>query len=74
MNIIHTFVKFEDTFSGCIDTRITTVSQLTFDKMKDGIGSTFRKFDKAAQIAYNWKVIEVRQAIQSDYKIINTNL
>ncbi len=67
-DIVHIFVKFEDQFSGAKDTKIVTKSAATFEAMKRGIGSTFNQFDKKAGINYTWKVIEVRQAEQADYK------
>lgn len=67
MDIIHTLTVLQDQFSGATTRKITTVSQATFDKMVAGIGSTFSHFDKVAQIRSDYKVIEVRQAIQSDY-------
>ncbi len=67
-DIIHIFVKFEDQFSGAKDTKIVTKSAQTFEAMKRGIGTVFNQFDKKAGINYTWKVIEVRQATQQDYK------
>lgn len=68
MNIVHVLVVFEDQFSGAKETKIITTSEPLFNKMKDGIGSTFSHFDKKAQIRYDYKVIEVRQAVPDDYK------
>lgn len=68
MDIIHALVALEDIFSGCKNQKIATVSQTTFEKMKKGIGSTFNQFDTQSQISYTWRVIDVRQAIESDYK------
>ena len=70
-DIIHIFVKFQDQFSGANDTKIVTRSAATFEAMKRGIGTTFNKFDKNEGINYTWKVIEVRQAEQTDYKPLN---
>jgi hypothetical protein len=67
MNIIHTLVLFQDTFSGATEKKIVSVSQEKFNKMAQGIGSTFDRFDKVAAIHYNFKVIEVRQAKNEDY-------
>ena len=67
MNIIHALVSLEDTFSGCKTQKITTVSEITFNKMKQGIGTTFKQFDKKTQISYTWQVLDVRQALPSDY-------
>lgn len=73
MNIIHAYTLFEDQFSGAKESRIVTVSQVTFDKMIKGIGTTFSQFDKVQSIRYNWKVLEVRQALNSDYQNNRTN-
>ncbi len=73
MNIIHAYTLLEDQFSGAKESRIVTVSQVTFDKMVNGIGTTFSQFDKVQAIRYNWKVIEVRQALNSDYQNNRTN-
>ena len=70
-DIIHVFCKFEDQFSGAKNTKIVTKSALTFEQMKKGIGTIFNQFDKSAGINYTWKVIEVRQATQEDYKPLN---
>lgn len=69
MDLIHTYIKLEDKFSFAKDHHIKTVSQLTFDLMVKGIGSTFSQFDKVAAIHYNWTVLEVRQATTEDYAI-----
>lgn len=68
MDMVHTYTVLEDQFSGAKTIKIVTVSDDTFNKMVKGIGSTFSQFDKVAAIRYNWKVIEVRQATQQDYK------
>lgn len=68
--MIHTYVKLQDLFSGAYLEKVITVSREKHNKMVASVGSTFRHFDKAAQIAYDWKVIEVRQATQSDYKVV----
>ena len=67
-DLIHAFVKFEDQFSGAKETKIVTTSGQKFETMKRGIGTVFNQFDKKAGINYTWKVIEVRQATQQDYK------
>lgn len=68
MDLIHVYTKFEDQFSECKEVKITTQTAAKFEQMKAGIGTTFNHFDKKAQINYTWKVIEVRQAEQTDYK------
>lgn len=68
--MIHTYVKLQDLFSGAYFEKVVTQSREKHDKMIASIGSTFRHFDKAAQVASNYKVIEVRQAVQSDYKAV----
>lgn len=72
MNLIHAYIKLEDTFSGAKDHRIKSVSQSTFDLMLKGVGTTFSHFDKVAAIHSNWKVLEVRQATSEDYAISRT--
>lgn len=71
MKIFHVLMVFEDQFSFAKERKITTVSEETFEKMKKGVGTTFRHFDKKAQIAYNYKVLEVRQATPQDYHDID---
>ncbi len=68
MDIIHTLTVLEDQFSGAITRKITTQSKLTFDKMVEGIGTTFSHFDKVSQIRSDYKVVDVRQAQPEDYK------
>lgn len=68
MDIIHTLVEMEDQFSGATQTKIITTSLDKFNKMVSGIGSTVSHFDKVAQIRFNWKITNVRQAIADDYK------
>lgn len=67
MDIIHVLTVLEDQFSGAKMRKITTASEPTFKKMVAGIGTTFSHFDKAAQIRFDYKVIEVRQAVPEDY-------
>lgn len=67
MDIVHIKVVLEDQFSGARTTKIVTRSKEIFDKMVADIGSTFSQFDKAAQIRYDWKVIDVKQAVPEDY-------
>lgn len=63
MNIIHVYVKFEDLFSFAITEKIVTVSEDSYDKMVEGIGSTFsRKTNNPACPTEHLKVKEVRQA------------
>jgi hypothetical protein len=62
MDIVHTVITLQDQFSGCTERLERTVSAPTFDKMKAGIGTIFAQFDKAKQIRYTWKVIDVKQA------------
>lgn len=64
-DIVHAKVVFEDQFSFAKETRITTVSSQTFEKMKAGIGSTFEKIEN--HVRFNWKVISVEQAKPEDY-------
>ena len=68
MKIVNTYVHLIDAFSGCTKTKIITVSEPTFKKMQSQVGQTIRKFDKTQQIAFNWTIKEVRQALQTDYK------
>lgn len=66
MDFIHIKAVFEDQFSGAKVTKIITRSKETFNKMVEGVGSTFSHFDKATQIRYDMKVISVEQAVQDD--------
>lgn len=68
MKIIHTYIKFVDLFSGAEKTNIKTFSEPTFKKAKKQVGKTKRVFDKVSQISFDWKLVEVRQAVPSDYK------
>lgn len=72
--MIHAFIKFEDAFSGCIVCKIITASEDTFQKMLNGIGSSFSHFDKVAAIRSEWVVKEVRQATEADYKTCNVQM
>lgn len=68
-DIVHTFLKFEDSFSGAILNKITTVSGLTFKKLSEKIDvEYYNQYDKKSSIHYNWILKEVRQALPSDYK------
>jgi len=63
MNIIHTTITFEDTFSFAKTTRTTTLSEDTFNKVKvNDIGKIVSYFDKAAQIRYNMKIVSIEQS------------
>ena len=59
MNIVHIRVTFEDSFSGAILEKTCTRSQITFEKMKNSIGSIVRQFENG--IAWEWVVIKVEQ-------------
>lgn len=73
MKIIHTYIKFVDLFSGAEKVDIRTLSELTFERAKNQIGETKRVFDESSQIAFLWKLVEVRQATQSDYKQVKNS-
>ena len=68
MKIVHTFTKFKDQCSSATKTTINSVSEETFARMQKGIGTIVVQFDKKQGIHWDWEVIEVRQAMQEDYK------
>lgn len=68
MKIIHTYIKFIDLFSGAEKVNIKTLSEYTFEKVKNQIGKTKKVFDDVSQISFEWQLVEIRQAVQSDYK------
>lgn len=68
MKIIHTYIKFVDLFSGAEKVNIKTLSEPTFERAKNQVGKTKRVFDNVNQITFEWKLVEIRQAVQSDYK------
>lgn len=68
MKIIHTYIKFVDLFSGAEKVNIKTFSEPTFEAAKNQVGKTKRVFDNVSQITFEWKLVEIRQAVQSDYK------
>jgi hypothetical protein len=71
MDIIHIFFKFQNQSSLAYITRIATRSMITFEKMKEGIGTTIDYFDKEQNVHLKLKVIEVRQATHDDYEKSN---
>ena len=68
MKIIHTYIKSIDLFSGAEKVNIKTFSEPTFEVVKKQVGKTKRVFDNVNQIAFHWKLVEIRQAVQSDYE------
>lgn len=61
MDIVHVKITFEDTFSFAKETKETTVSKLTFDKMLKDIGKVISFFSKKDQILWNMKIIKIEQ-------------
>ena len=57
MDIVHVKITFEDTFSFAKETKETTVSKLTFDKMLKDIGKVITR----DQIHYDTKIINIEQ-------------
>lgn len=68
MKLIHVFVSLKDSFSGAYDNKIVSRSEETYNKMLRTKGKKFSRFDKQAQIHFNWEVLEVRQATADDYE------
>ena len=66
-DIVHVYVKFQDTWSFAYSSIIRTVSEDTFEKMIKSIGTSFDRFDKVNHIHENLKVLEVRRATDQDY-------
>ena len=61
MDMVHTKITFEDTFSKAKNIKTTTVSKHTFDKMLNDIGKIISYFDKVNQIKWNMKIIKIEQ-------------
>lgn len=68
MDIVHVFVKLQDTFSFAYKSVVVTKTEADYRKMQAAIGTTFTRFDKRAQVSSNYEVLEVRQATQDEYK------
>jgi Asp-tRNA(Asn)/Glu-tRNA(Gln) amidotransferase C subunit len=61
MDIVHTKITFEDTFSKAKEVKTTSVSKDTFNKMLNDIGKVINYFDKVNQIHWNMKIIKIEQ-------------
>ena len=68
MKIIHTYIKFIDLFSGAQKVNIKTLSAPTFERAKSQLGKTRKVFNEDSQISFEWQLVEIRQAVQSDYE------
>ena len=62
-DLFHVNLKFEDQFSGSTVIKPATISGQTYNNIERQIkdGYTFKYFDKAQQIAYDYKVIGIEQ-------------
>lgn len=67
--MVHAYVKLQDQFSFAFDHKIVTVSDETFQKMQKSIGSTFNNFNKKAQIAFTWKVLDIQRATSEHFEL-----
>lgn len=64
MDIVHTKITFRDAFSGAKKIKHTTLSKVTFDRIKaNDIGKEVSYFDKAQQIRYSYIVESIKQDI-----------
>jgi hypothetical protein len=60
MNLVHIKLTFKDVFSGAIEIKYCTRSEITFNKMKEQIGNVTTV--SSNYIKWEWELIKVEQA------------